>query len=194
MSEALKEWFLLKASVQERDHKMSEKVVLPKFDLPGDRPHPALRMLWIVGGLLGVSILALGGAMWRHHALETAAEARAQAAVAARAAEAAAAIEAARVRATAAAEAKAAAAAAAKLAVADKADEAAAADDVVLASAAGAGADAASRPSRGHHSNRHHTASKSRALAKTTSADDKRSVRKSTRDDGAIDRLLSQFK
>src|SRR5262249_42278924 len=77
---------------------MSEKVVLPKFDLPGDAPNPAIRALWIVGGLLAVSLLVLGGAMWRHHSLQLAAEARAEALIATRAAEAAAAKEQARAR------------------------------------------------------------------------------------------------
>ena len=29
---------------------MSEKVVLPKFDLPGKQIHPAVKLLWMVGG------------------------------------------------------------------------------------------------------------------------------------------------
>ena len=36
---------------------MSEKVVLPKFDLPG-KDAPAVKLLWIVGGLLVLSMLA----------------------------------------------------------------------------------------------------------------------------------------
>ena len=43
---------------------MSEKVVLPKFDLPGDRIHPALKVLLAVGALMVVSLLVLGGAIW----------------------------------------------------------------------------------------------------------------------------------
>ena len=31
---------------------MSEKVVLPKFDLPGKQIHPAVKLMWTVGGLL----------------------------------------------------------------------------------------------------------------------------------------------
>ena len=42
---------------------MSEKVVLPKFDLPGDQMHPAMKMLWMVGGLMALAMLALGVAL-----------------------------------------------------------------------------------------------------------------------------------
>ena len=77
---------------------MSEKVVLPKFDLPGDRMHPAMKVLMMVGGLLLLSMLVLGGALWRHRSMELAEEARKQAVIAARTAEANAVAEAAKAR------------------------------------------------------------------------------------------------
>jgi len=40
---------------------MSEKVVLPKFDLPGKQMHPAMKLFLAVGGLLGLSVVVLGG-------------------------------------------------------------------------------------------------------------------------------------
>ena len=77
---------------------MSEKVVLPKFDLPGKQMHPAVKLLWMVGGLLALSMLALGGALWRHHAQEVAEENRKQAEIAAKTAQANAEAEAAKAR------------------------------------------------------------------------------------------------
>src|SRR5262245_19261980 len=77
---------------------MSEKVVLPKFDLPGDRMHPAMKLLMMVGGLMLVSLLILGAALWRHRSMEVAEETRKQALIAARTAEANAAAEAAKAR------------------------------------------------------------------------------------------------
>src|SRR5215831_6312905 len=69
---------------------MSEKVVLPKFDLPGHAPHPAVLAIKIVGGVLGLTLFLLVGALWHHHSLQVAAEARAEALVAERIAQAAA--------------------------------------------------------------------------------------------------------
>jgi hypothetical protein len=77
---------------------MSEKVVLPKFDLPGKQMHPAVKMLWMVGGLLALAMLALGGALYRHHAQEVAEENRKQAEIAAKLAQANAEAEAAKAR------------------------------------------------------------------------------------------------
>lgn len=49
-------------------------MVLPKFELPGDRPHWAVRAAWIAGGLLLVSVLALGAVIVHHRNLETQAQ------------------------------------------------------------------------------------------------------------------------
>ena len=46
---------------------MGEKVVLPKFELPGDRTHPAMKILAIVGGMMVLCTGILGMALWRHH-------------------------------------------------------------------------------------------------------------------------------
>src|SRR4029079_2062611 len=77
---------------------MSEKVVLPKFDLPGKQTHPAVKLLWTVGGLLGLSVLGLGGALYRHRSMEGAEENRKQAHIAAKNAQANAELEAAKAR------------------------------------------------------------------------------------------------
>ena len=42
---------------------MSEKVVLPKFDIPSESAHPVVKAVAIVGALLLVSMLVLGGAI-----------------------------------------------------------------------------------------------------------------------------------
>ena len=46
-------------------------MVLPKFELPGDRPHWAVRAAWIAGGLLLLSIIGLGAVIVHHRNLET---------------------------------------------------------------------------------------------------------------------------
>ena len=77
---------------------MSEKVVLPKFDLPGKQMHPAVKLLLTVGGLLVLSIVGLVGALYRHHSMEVAEENRKQAEIAAKTAQANAEAEAAKAR------------------------------------------------------------------------------------------------
>ena len=67
---------------------MSEKVVLPKFDLPGKQIHPAVKLLWAVGLMLTLAVSALGLALWRYRAMEVAEENRKQAEIAAKTAEA----------------------------------------------------------------------------------------------------------
>jgi hypothetical protein len=53
---------------------MGQPVLLPKFELPGDKPHWAIRAAWITGGLLLVSIIALGAVISHHRNLETQAD------------------------------------------------------------------------------------------------------------------------
>ena len=67
---------------------MSEKLVLPRFDLPRDSTRTAIRVLWGTGGLMVAAILVLGVAMWHRHSEEiaTAEQAAAKAAAARRAA------------------------------------------------------------------------------------------------------------
>jgi len=134
--------------------------------------------VWIIGGLLGLSMVVLGGAMWRHHSLQVAAEVRAQALIAARAAEAAAAVAEAKARA---------AEAAAKIAAA----KAAAAHP---AASAPAKANAGERTVLAAHAHAHHHggAVKGKALAKSEPKSGGHSGSK--RDDAAIDKLLASFK
>ena len=49
---------------------MGEPVVLPKFQLHGDKPHWAVRAAWISGGVLLLSIAGLVAVMMHRHTLE----------------------------------------------------------------------------------------------------------------------------
>jgi multidrug efflux pump subunit AcrA (membrane-fusion protein) len=49
---------------------MGQPVVLPKFELPGDKPHWAVRLAWVTGTALLVSVLVLGGVILHHRSLE----------------------------------------------------------------------------------------------------------------------------
>ena len=170
---------------------MSEKVVLPKFDLPGDRMHPAMKVLMMVGGLLLLSMLVLGGALWRHRSMELAEEARKQAVIAARTAEANAVAEAAKARQ---AEAQASQAAAqAKIAEVNAAKNApktvAAVDKSASPSSSGK-----------KHSSSRHSSSKSGskpavAAAAAKPGDDKKATAASKKKgDDVIDKLLASYK
>ncbi|HET6150457.1 MAG TPA: hypothetical protein VFH68_23160 [Polyangia bacterium] len=59
---------------------MSEKLVLPRFDLPRDSTRIAIRALWAAGGLVVVATLVLGMAMWHRRSVEIATAERAAAA------------------------------------------------------------------------------------------------------------------
>jgi hypothetical protein len=50
---------------------MGQPVVLPKFELSGDKPHWAVLAAWIVGGLLLLSIIGLGAVIVHHRNLVT---------------------------------------------------------------------------------------------------------------------------
>ena len=50
---------------------MGEPVVLPKFELPGNRPHWAIRAAWMAGGLLLLSVIGLVVVIMHHRTLET---------------------------------------------------------------------------------------------------------------------------
>jgi hypothetical protein len=161
------------SETKEKDQKMSEKVVLPKFDLPGHGPHPAIRALWIAGGLVVLSSLVLGGAMWRHHSIEAAAEAKVK-------------------QEKAAAEAKIAAAAALK--AAPKLATATSSSKLPDPGSSSVGASEAGKAKASSTvSKRKHRGSRSKAVAKS-SAPAEKVAQKSSRDDGAIDKLLSQLK
>ena len=147
---------------------MSEKVVLPKFDIPGQGPHPAVKALIGVGILFVVAVLGLGGALWRHHSQQVAAEEHAQAVLAARAAEAV-------------------AKAAAAKAAAEQAKAAAA-----LAKAGASEGDGTAADAPAHRAHHHAKPAKGKAVAK--GGDDKKASGGSKRDDAAIDKLLASFK
>src|SRR6266498_1290392 len=78
---------------------MSEKVVLPKFDLPGKQMHPAMKLLWASVGLVVFAIGGLSLVLWRHHAQEVAEQNRKQAEIEAKTAEAKSAADVAKARA-----------------------------------------------------------------------------------------------
>ncbi len=173
---------------------MSEKVVLPKFDLPTERTHPAIKAVAIVGSVLVFSMLILGGAIWKRRAAQLAAEQRRDALIAQRVAEANAVVEAAKARVAEAAAKEAAEKAkleAAKLAAKQKADDAAAAKKAALAT------DDSHHHGGGHHHAGGKAASASKgkgAAVAAKSGDDKKSAAKPTRDNAAIDKLLASFK
>jgi len=168
---------------------MSEKVVLPKFDLPSERMHPAIKAVAIVGGVLVLSLAILGLGIYQRHKAQLAAEQRRDAIIAQRIAEANAAVEAAKARAAEAAAKVAAEKAkleAAKLAAKQKADDAAAAKKAALA-----------EDSSHHH---HHAAASKSAKGKgagaavaSKSGEDKKPAGPK-RDNAAIDKLLASFK
>ena len=162
---------------------MSEKVVLPKFDLPGKQMHPAVKLLWMVGGLMILSLLALGGALYRHHAQEVAEENRKQAEIAAKTAQANAELEAAKARqaeaAAKAAEAK------AKIAEVDAAKKGIVVGDAKPAATAG-------RKHSGHHGSK---GSKTTVAAKGAAGEEKKPAKSGgKKGDDVVDKLLASFK
>jgi hypothetical protein len=169
---------------------MSEKVVLPKFDLPSERMHPAIKAVAIVSGVLVLSLAILGLGIYQRHKAQLAAEQRRDAIIAQRIAEANAVVEAAKARAAEAAAKVAAEKAkleAAKLAAKQKADDAAAAKKAALAEESGhrhhlGGSKASSGKGKG-----------AGAAVAAKSGDDKKSAAPK-RDNAAIDKLLASFK
>lgn len=158
---------------------MSAKVVLPDFRLPGQGPHIAVRALWATGGLVMLSTLILGGALWHRQTVETATQLAAARAM------------------IAAAQPAVAAPAAVIPAAAQDTVAVAAAPAAEQPSAAPASAPA-SKITRAHSHHRmagarHGSRSmKGRTLARAADRSSKKPVEK--KDDAAIDRLLRQFK
>ena len=178
---------------------MSEKVVLPKFDLQRKQTHPAVKLLWMVGGLLGLAMLALGGALWRHRSMELAEENRKQAEIAAKTAQANAELEAAKARqaeavaAVAMAKAKAEAELAAKKSAADTAHPGApAAPKAVAPSGYAKVATTAGR----HHGGHHGATKGAKATVAKGGADDKAKpgAKPGKKGDDVVDKLLASFK
>ena len=176
---------------------MGQPVVLPKFELPGDKPHWAVRAAWIVGGLLLVSIICLGAVIVHHRNAQT---------------DAILAKEEARVRAKADADAKVAAIAAAAKAVkeaeiaAKVAQAKAAADAKAAAHAAraeAAGAEAAGDGTKSTRSGHRSRAGKAKVSVKaggaagpasTTAMKDKSTGGTKSNKPDAIDELLKKMK
>jgi|SRR3954470_1458600 hypothetical protein len=163
---------------------MSEKVVLPKFDLPGKQTHPAVKLLWMVGGLLALAMVALGGALWRHRSMELAEENRKQAEIAAKTAQANAEAEAAKAR---------------QAEAVAKVEEAKAkiAEAKLPKVAAAPSGDAKVATTSGRHHGGHHGATKG---AKTTvakggaDAQAKPGAKPGKKGDDVVDKLLASFK
>jgi ABC-type protease/lipase transport system fused ATPase/permease subunit len=164
---------------------MSEKVVLPKFDVPGKQMHPAVKMLLGVGIALGLSIGALVLVLWRHHSMEVAEENRKQGEIAAKLAQANAEAEGAKARQAEAVAAVAMAKAKAEAELAAKRNPAPASGEAKVAAS-------------GRHHGAHHGSSK--AGAKTTvakaGADEKKASAKGggKKGDDVVDKLLASFK
>ncbi len=180
---------------------MSEKVVVPKFEIPSATTHPATKVIASIAVLLLGTTAILGIAIWHRRSEQMAAVAKRDAIIAARAAE------------VKAAEDKVKAEVAAAIAAKEAARKAAADKEAAKLAAANAASDkqklaeAGDNSSGAHH--HHHgraAGSKGKTGGKTAgkaagatvaskSADDKKtSGPKSTRDNAAIDKLLASFK
>lgn len=61
---------------------MSDPVVLPKFELPGEKPHWAVRAAWISTAVLVVAIVGLVGILMHRHTLEVEAHVKREEAIA----------------------------------------------------------------------------------------------------------------
>jgi len=169
---------------------MSEKVVLPKFDLPGKQMHPAVKLLLTVGGLLVLSIVGLVGALYRHHSMEVAEENRKQAEIAAKTAQANAEAEKAKAQAE---EAK------AKVAMAKAKAEAEAKAKLLAKTNPAALADMGGPAVAKHHG--HHSSkkdSKTTSVAKGGATDEKAKTGAKSgggkKGDDVVDKLLASFK
>jgi len=147
---------------------MSDPVVLPKFELPGEKTHWAVRAAWISTGVLVVAIVGLGGVIMHRRTLEVEAHVKREEAIA-------------RVKAEADAKVAAAAAAAKAVREAELADkrakeaEAAAAKAAALAaaspdsSATGGEADAKAKAAKSaHRSHSGHGGKSSKTAAKAS--------------------------
>ena len=72
---------------------MSEKVVVPKFEIPSETTHPAIKIIASIAVLLLGTTAILGIAIWHRRSEQMAAVAKRDAIIAARAADAKAAVE-----------------------------------------------------------------------------------------------------
>ena len=172
---------------------MSDKVVLPKFDLPGDRPPPPSRWFGPSVGVLLLCFVGLGLLVMNRHQQQLAAERRQEAIVAARLAEANAATEAAKARAAEAAARVAAARAATEKAKIEAKTAAAAARNppvVAMASNDSATGGDATGATMGPCKSGLEAAGESRPRGRQEERGKSPSEK---RDDAAIDKLLASF-
>lgn len=168
---------------------MSEKVVVPKFEIPSETTHPVIKIVAAIGlALLGTTAI-LGFAIMHRRSEQAAAVAKRDAIIAARIAAQKAADEKAK--------ADAAAALAAKEA-AKKAEEAKVAAAKAAAAAEKEKLAQADKPSGNKHHHHGKASAKGKgagaAVASKTGDDKKTTGPKSTRDNAAIDKLLASFK
>jgi len=175
---------------------MGHPVVLPKLEVPREKLHWSFRMLWLAGGLLGLSMLVLGGAMYRVHAKRQEAEQAKAEKVAAEKAEAEAKIQAALLAAAKAAEVK--NLAEAKAAEATAAKNLALANTVTSMTAVGDNSEDALKRS-GHHRHQHthlkgHKMGTKLASVSSSKEGSPAQGSSTKRNDAAIDDLLSKMK
>ena len=171
---------------------MGQQVILPKFELPGDKPHWAVRAAWIAGGLLLISVIGLGAAVMHRNSVETQAHLAKAEALARIKSEAEAKVAAAAAAARASKEAEIAAKAAAiEAAAAAKAK--AKADAAALAATGDDGSTkGAPKSSHGHHG-KARPGKGGKTVAKADSSSSKSSGG-SARNDAAIDAIPSKIK
>jgi hypothetical protein len=184
-------WFLTK--VPKEPKSMSEKVVVPKFEIPSETTHPVIKIVAAIGvALLGTTAI-LGFAIMHRRSEQAAAVAKRDAIIAARIAEQKAAEEKAKAEAAAALAAKEAAKQAAK-----KAEEAKIAAAKAAAAAEKEKLAEADKPNGKHHHHHGKASAKGKggagAAVASKTGDDKKAAPKSTRDNAAIDKLLASFK
>jgi len=173
---------------------MGQPVVLPKLEVPRQKLHWSFRVLWIAGGLLAVSMMVLGGAMYRVHLVRVEAERARDAQIAQEKADAEAKIREAQVAAAKAAALKA-------QAEAKAAEAAAAAKTLALANTLPSTETAPTTADdfagkKGHHHRRGHTSARARKIAVGSSegGSGKNVAPGPKRNDAAIDELLSKMK
>jgi len=173
---------------------MGQPVVLPKLEVPRQKLHWSFRVLWIAGGLLAVSMMVLGGAMYRVHLVRAEAERARDEQIAQEKADAEAKIREAQV--------VAAKAAAMKAQAEAKAAEAAAASTLALANTLPSTVPTVADDfggkdgKKGRHHRRGHTSTRARKLAVGSSEGGagKAASPGPKRNDAAIDELLSKMK
>jgi multidrug efflux pump subunit AcrA (membrane-fusion protein) len=177
---------------------MGQPVVLPKFELPGDKPHWAVRLAWVTGAALLVSVLVLGGVILHHRSLEAKVELARQEVIAKAKAEAQAKLDAIAAAVAAARAAKEAELAAAKQKQAERAVPANTVASVAESSDLGGAARSGGRVRHGHagHGSKglHVAAADKAAPAKSDDPTGKKAARANSAKNDVIDDLLAKMK